>query len=230
MKELDFDQGWGRFPRELFKYQAKLKLHQYEGQILRAINCFIVGHSKYDETISVSQLVEMTGIDKRNVNSTVNSLIKKKAIEVKENRYRLLFTDDIKVIPTDDYKKIKVMWSGTEYICTDDRSHPAGAKSHPTRRTPKTLSKDSLRISPKKKENFYKKVSGKEISKLELDPWYKAIMYNEGGFSIFYIQGTIDDFPFNTRMSCWYLYQEASNVRDKEAYFSHLLRDYREEK
>ncbi len=164
MEKLDFDHGWGRHPRELYKYQAKLKLHQYEGQILRAINCFIVGHSKYDETISVSQLVEMTGIDKRNVNSTVNSLIKKKAIEVKENRYRLLFTDDIKVIPTDDYKKIKVMWSGEKYICTDDRSHPAGAKSHPTGRTPKTLSEDPLRLPPKKKK-FLPKLSEEELEK-----------------------------------------------------------------
>ena len=164
MEKLDFDQGWGRFPRELFKYQAKLKLNQYEGQILRAINCFIVGHSKYDETISVSQLVEMTGIDKRHVNSTVNSLIKKKAIEVKENRYRLLFTDDIKVTSTGDYKKIKVTWSGKEYTCTGDRSHLSGEKSHPQRRTPKTLSKDSLRLSPKKKEIF-SKLSEEEIEK-----------------------------------------------------------------
>ena len=152
MEKLDFDQGWGRFPRELFKYQAKLKLNQYESQVLRGIGFFVTGYSKRDETISVSQLVEITGIDKRNVNSIVKSLIKKKAIEVKENRYRLLFTDDIKVIPTDDYKKIKVMWSGKEYICTDDKSHLSEAKSHPQRRTPKTLSKDFLRISPKKKE------------------------------------------------------------------------------
>ena len=164
MEKLDFDHGWGRFPRELFKYQAKLKLNQYEGQILRAINCFIVGHSKYDETISVSQLVEMTGIDKRNVNSTVNSLIKKKAIEVKENRYRLLFTDDIKVTSTGDYEKIKVTWSGKEFTSTGDKSHPHRSESHPHRRTPKTLSKDSLRISPKKKEIF-SKLSEKEMEK-----------------------------------------------------------------
>ena len=175
MKKLDFDQGWGRHPRELFKYQAKLKLNQYESQILRAINFFVVGFSKRDETISVSQLVEMTGIDKRHVNSTVNSLIKKDAIKVKENRYRLLFTDDIKVIPTDDYKKIKVTstgdykkikvtWSGKEYTCTGDRSHLSGAKSHPQRRTPKTLSEDSLRLSPKKKEIF-SKLSEEEIEK-----------------------------------------------------------------
>ena len=84
-------------------------------------------------------------------------------------------------------------------------------------------------VTSPKKENFYKKLSGKEINKLEGDPWYKATMYNQGGFSIFFIQGTIDDFPFNNRMSCWYSYQEARNVRDKEAYFSKLLRDYREE-
>ncbi len=92
------------------------------------------------------------------------------------------------------------------------------------------LIKETLKDRNKRQENFYKKLSGKEINKLNLDPWYKAIMYNQGGFSIFYIQGTIDDFPYNTRMSCWYLYEEAKNVRDKEAYFSKLLRDYREEK
>ncbi|MBA7536944.1 hypothetical protein ES705_29210 [subsurface metagenome] len=164
MEKLDFDHGWGRFPRELFKYQAKLKLNQYESQVLRGIGFFVIGFSKREETISVSQLVEMTGIDKRNVNNTVNSLIKKKAIEVKENRYRLLFTDDIKVIHTDDHKKIKVMWSGTEYIHTDDRSHPHRSESHPQRRTPKTLSKDSLRLSPKKKEIFTK-LSEEELEK-----------------------------------------------------------------
>jgi len=152
MKKLGFDQGWGRFPRELFKYQAKLKLNQYESQILRAINYFVVGYSKYEETISVSQLVEITGIDKRHVNNTVNSLIKKTAIEVKKNRYRLLFTDDIKVTSTGDYKKIKVTWSGTKYICTGDFGHLSGTKSHPQRRTPKTLSKDFFKNSSPKKE------------------------------------------------------------------------------
>ncbi|MBA7567479.1 hypothetical protein ES708_09191 [subsurface metagenome] len=164
MEKLDFDHGWGRFPRELFKYQAKLKLNQYESQVLRGIGFFVTGYSKRDETISVSQLVGITGIDKRHVNSTVNSLIKKKAIEVKENRYRLLFTDDIKVTSTGDYKKIKVTWSGTKYTCTGDRSHLSEAKSHPQRRTPKTLSKDSLRLSPKKKEIF-SKLSEEEIEK-----------------------------------------------------------------
>lgn len=76
---------------------------------------------------------------------------------------------------------------------------------------------------------FYKKLSGKEIEELELDQWYRAIMYNVGKFSIFYIEGTIDDYPYNTRMSCWYKYGEAVNVRDKEAFFSHLLRNYQED-
>lgn len=81
-----------------------------------------------------------------------------------------------------------------------------------------------------RREDFYIKLSGKEIDKLEGEHWYKAIMYNAGGFSIFYIQGTIDDYSFNTRMSCWYDYQEAKNVRNKEAYFSKILRDYSEKR
>ena len=162
--EKKIDHGWGRLPRLLVRYQAQLKLNQYESQVLRGIGFFVTGYSKRDETISVSQLVEMTGIDKRHVNRTVNSLIKKKAIEVKEDRYRLLFTDDIKVTSTGDSKKIKVTWSGQEYTHTGDKSHPHRSESHPQRRTPKTLSKDSLRLSPKKKEIF-SKLSEEEIEK-----------------------------------------------------------------
>ncbi len=70
------------------------------------------------------------------------------------------------------------------------------------------------------------KFSRKEIEKLESENWYRAVMWNYGKFGMEYIERTIKKYDYRTRMSCWYLYEEAKNVGDKEAYFSKLLRDY----
>ncbi|MBA7552229.1 hypothetical protein ES705_44787 [subsurface metagenome] len=43
-------------------------------------------------------------------------------------------------------------WSGQSYTHTGDKTHPHKTKGHPQGCSPKTLSKDSLRLSPKKKE------------------------------------------------------------------------------
>ncbi len=109
------------------------------------------------------------------------------------------------------------------------RFYQKGGKKLPLKQWSNVTTLNTPTLQVNTPEVFYKKLSGKEINKLEGDPWYKAIMFNQGKFSIFYIQGTIDDFPFNTRMSCWYSYQEATNVKNKEAFFSHLLRNYQED-
>ena len=88
------------------------------------------------------------------------------------------------------------------------------------------LIKDTLKDKKKRQEDFYMELPRKEIEKLESDQWYQAVMWNYGKFGMEYIEKTIKEYDYNTRMSCWYLYQEAKNVRDKEAYFSKLLRDY----
>ncbi len=87
-----------------------------------------------------------------------------------------------------------------------------------------TLNTPTLQVNTP--EVFYMKLSRKEIEKLESERWYRAVMWNYGKFSKEYIEKTIKDYDYNTRMSCWYLYQEASNVRNKEAYFSKLLENY----
>ncbi|MBA7581172.1 hypothetical protein ES708_23074 [subsurface metagenome] len=73
------------------------------------------------------------------------------------------------------------------------------------------------------------KLSRKEIEKLESDRWYRAVMWNYGKFSKEYIEKTIKDYDYNTRMSCWYIYQDSGNIRNKEAYFSKLLENYQAE-
>jgi len=162
--EKKFDHGWGRLPRLQAKYQAQLKLNQYEGQVLRGIEYYLTGRSKRDDTISLKQLADITKIDRRNISGIVNKLVKKKAIEVKDNRYRMIFYDEVGGISTDAPFEVGGIWSGLSYIHTDDKCHPHKAKGHPQGCPPKTLSQDSLRLSPKKKEIF-SKLSEEEIEK-----------------------------------------------------------------
>ncbi|MBA7554228.1 hypothetical protein ES705_46840 [subsurface metagenome] len=77
--------------------------------------------------------------------------------------------------------------------------------------------------------NFYMELSRKEIDGLELENWYRAVMWNYGKFGMDYIEKTIKEYDYDTRMSCWYIYADSGNIRNKEAFFSHLLRNYREE-
>lgn len=162
--ERKFDHGWGRLPRLQARYQAQLKLGQYESQVLRGIEYYLTGRSKRDDTISLKQLADITKIDRRNISGIVNRLVKKKAIEVKDNRYRMIFYDEVGGISTDAPFEVGGIWSGLSYIHTDDKYHPHKAKGHPQGCSPKTLSKDSLRLSPKKKEIF-SKLSEEEMEK-----------------------------------------------------------------
>ncbi|GAI66425.1 unnamed protein product, partial [marine sediment metagenome] len=91
-----------------------------------------------------------------------------------------------------------------------------------------TLITKRKRSTPRR-EDFYIKLSRKEIEKLESENWYQAVMWNYGKFSKEYIEKTIKDYNYNVRMSCWYIYADSGNIRDKEAFFSHLLRDYQED-
>jgi len=164
MEKSDFDKGWGRLPRLLGSYRAKLKLNQYEGQVYSGIQTFLVGHSKKWDTISLTQLAEITKIDRRHISEIVKRLVKKAAIEVKDERYRLIFYDERGGTHTGAPFEIGGTWTGKEYTHTGDKCHPHKTKGHPQECPPKTLSKDFLRTSPKKKEIF-SKLSEEEIEK-----------------------------------------------------------------
>ena len=207
--------GWGQLPRELARALAGAKINGSESRVLWAMVYKTIAFNKSNDGIPWFQLEELTGIDQWHLGRSINSLLKKGIIFRKGNIFGVQL----------DFSK----WETPPKQVVKDKTPPDQGELPPDQGElpPKRVdSRDLSKRTNQDRENFYKKLSGKEINKLEGDPWYKATMYNQGGFSIFYIQGTIDDFPFNTRMSCWYSYQEAKNVRDKEAYFSKLLRDY----
>jgi DNA-binding MarR family transcriptional regulator len=173
--EKKIDHGWGRLPRLLARYRAKLKLSQYEGQVYSGIQDFLTGHSRKWDTISLTQLADITKIDRRHISDIVKRLVKKKAIEVKENRYRLIFYEEIGGTSTSAPFEIGDTWTGKEYTkgaplqdqgapTQVTKGHLSKTKGHPHRCPPKTLSKDLLRFPPKK-EKIFTKLSEEEIEK-----------------------------------------------------------------
>lgn len=219
MKELEIDGYFTIVENEILDLLLILKLTKRQIKTMLAAVRLLNGFNKKKDKIPLSQFSKVMRMGKGHCSKTVNELIEMRMLCKKEG--------DICI--NKDFKQ----WEGVTDLVTL-KGLPIWVKKvtvlgnkkvtnlDPSKDTPKTLSKQ--------RGDHFVKLSGKEIDKLEGDPWYKAVMYNAGGFSIFYIQGTVDDYPFNTRMSCWYLYEEAKNVRDKEAYFSKLLRDYYEKK
>ena len=114
--------GWGQLPRSLAKALAETDLSKNEGKLLWAIVYKTIAFNKLEDKIPQKQLVNLTGIEKRNMNRTVNSLLKKGVIFRKGNIYgveldfykweksSLLMTNEKviategKVIATDDKK------------------------------------------------------------------------------------------------------------------------------
>jgi phage replication O-like protein O len=203
---------------EILDFLPLIGLSKRELEFMIVAVRLLNGFDKEKDRIPLSQFQKLTGVSKNNGSITVKKLIKKKMLYKNEGRIGINrdFSQWEGVLNLRTHKGFSV-WTQKVLNSYDKKVLSLGT------------SKETLKETIQTKENFYKKLSEKEIDKLEGDHWYKAIMYNHGGFSIFYIQGTIDDFPFNTRMGCWYLYEEAKNIRDKEAYFSKLLREYQED-
>ena len=177
------------------------------------------GYGDYKVKITRSRISDLTGILEVNISRTERKLKKRNIIVV--NSKNKGFNPNII-----EWEKVSVSIPFEKVSVPIQKGIDKADKKGITNDT--LITKKKIRSS--KKENFYKKLSSQEIDKLEGDPWYKAIMYNQGKFSISYIEGTMDKYIFNTRMSCWYKYTGARNVISKEPYFSKLLDDFCEER
>jgi|AntAceMinimDraft_9_1070365.scaffolds.fasta_scaffold82788_2 phage replication O-like protein O len=170
------------------------------------------GFGKYEDRISRSQFALKTGVLEVHVSRTEKRLKDKNIIfaNSKTKGFNL---------NTDQWEKVPGMVPFQKV----PELVPEGTNQADKKGTSIGTYKETTKKLPTKKEKFYTKLSGKEIDLLELDPWYKAIMWNIGKFSIEYIEGTIKEHSYATRMTCWYQFVEAKNIREKEPYFSRLL-------
>ncbi|GAI64333.1 unnamed protein product [marine sediment metagenome] len=79
--------GWGRLPRAIARALASGNLNWYEGNLMWAIVYKTIAFNKEEDKIPKSQMVELTGINKRHLSRTINSLLKKGVIFRRGNVY-----------------------------------------------------------------------------------------------------------------------------------------------
>ena len=211
-------EGWGQLPRAIARALAGVNLSKNEGKVVWAIVYKTIAFNKLEDKIPQSQLVDLTGIDQRNLFRTVNSLLKKGVIFRRGSIYGVeLDFSKWENTPVEVYSK-KYTSSGGKYTSSGVKNTPVAVDS-----------RDLSKRTNQDRGDFYMKLSRKEIEGLESDQWYQAVMWNYGKFGMEYIEKTMKDYDYNTRMSCWYIYADSGNIRNKEAFFSHLLRNYQEE-
>ncbi|MBA7585423.1 hypothetical protein ES708_27402 [subsurface metagenome] len=69
--------GWGRLPRAIARALASGNLNWYEGNLMWAIVYKTIAFNKEEDKIPKSQMTDLTGINKRHLSRTINSLLKK---------------------------------------------------------------------------------------------------------------------------------------------------------
>ncbi len=210
--------GWGRLQRILSKVMARTDLSKNEGKVFWAIVYKTIAFNKLEDKIPQSQLVDLTGIDQRNLFRTVNSLLKKGVIFRRGSIYGV-------ELDFSKRKNTSVVMYNKKYISSEEKYISSDVKNTSVA----TDSRDLSKRTNQDRGNFYMELSRKEIEGLELENWYRAVMWNYGKFGMEYIEKTIKEYDYDTRMSCWYIYADSGNIRNKEAFFSHLLRNYQED-
>lgn len=142
--------GWGQLPRSLAKVLAGKKFKNYEWKLLWAVVYKTIAFNKLEDKIPQSQLVALTGIDKRHMNRTVNSLIKKGVIFRRGNIYG---------VEPDFYKweksplqvtNEKVTSTGGKVTSTGDKKSPHEADSRDLSK--RAFQERALSASQKEKE------------------------------------------------------------------------------
>lgn len=106
-------EGWGQLPRAIARALASGNLNCYEGNLMWAIVYKTIAFNKEEDKIPKEQLVSLTGIHRRHLKRTVNSLLKKGVIIKKDNVYGVQrdFTK-WENVPNQVYKEKKVPIQG----------------------------------------------------------------------------------------------------------------------
>ncbi|MBA7549042.1 hypothetical protein ES705_41513 [subsurface metagenome] len=197
---------------------AKTDLSKRESKYAWALFRQTLGYGEYKDKISRFKMASSTGICETHISNTQKRLKERNIIKVngKLKGFNL---------NTDEWEKVPLLVPFEKVPLLVQKGTATGNKKGTATGT---LITNLLNKTPRR-EDFYMELSRKEIEGLDLENWYQAVMWNYGKFGMEYIEKTIKDYNYNTRMSCWYIYADSGNIRNKEAFFSHLLRNYQEE-
>jgi len=74
------DEGWGKLKRGTAKALARVPMGCNESRVVNAIIYKTICFNKISDIIPLSQLEDLTGLDRRNMKRSINSLLKKGVI------------------------------------------------------------------------------------------------------------------------------------------------------
>ena len=79
------DEGWGKLKRGTAKALARVNMGCNEFRVINAIMYKTICFNKTSDIIPLSQLEDLTGIERRNMKRAINSLLRKKIIWRKDS-------------------------------------------------------------------------------------------------------------------------------------------------
>jgi phage replication O-like protein O len=186
---------------------AKTDLSINQGKYCFALFRKTFGYGKYADRISRLQFKGLTGILEVNISRVRRELKVRNIIHKKGEIEGFNLNTDLWVTVSGSILLVTVSGSIPNSISQAEDSS-IGADTY------KELTKNST----KKGGVGLKKLSYKEAEKLEGKTWLKQVMWQRSNFSIKFIDEIFGMYDFMTCYNAYIAFQEAHNVRKKEAW------------
>ncbi|MBA7585486.1 hypothetical protein ES708_27469 [subsurface metagenome] len=201
-----------RHPNNVLEAVNRLKYGDYERRVMGAIIRKRYGWEYPKNFVNEGLIIKMTRILQPHVSRALKGLMKKGNI-YRNGKYYFIEEDltKWKNIPQEVYNEI-IPQEVSKYTS-------GGMKNIPQEVSTKKRKKNL----PKKGGVGLKKLGIKEVEKLEGKKWLRQVMWQRGNFTENFIDKIFKIYSFMQCYDTYIAYQEAHNVRDKEAWFSAKL-------
>ena len=208
-----------RYPNNVLEAVNRLKYGDYERRVMGAIIRKRYGWEYPKNFVNEALIIKMTGILQPNVSRALKGLMKKGNI-YRNGKYYFIEEDltKWKNISQEIYKHIS---GDIKNISQEIYKHISGDIKNISQ---EIYTKERKKNLPKKGGVGLKKLSYKEAEKLEGKKWLRQVMWQRGNFTENFIDKIFKIYSFMQCYDTYIAYQEAHNVRDKEAWFSAKLR------
>ncbi len=204
-----------RFQNRILEELGRTNLSQNEGKYCWRLYRETFAYGELKAKIFRDRISDLTGISGTHVSDVERRLKERNIIIVssKNKGFNLDITKWEKVQLSGHFKKVQL---------PGQKGPGRAEKKGPAIRTLLTKKKENS----KKGGLGLKKLSYKETDKLEGKMWLKQVMWQRWNFRIRFIDEIFKIYTFTQCYDTMIAYEEASNVRDKEAWFlARLKRD-----
>ncbi len=206
--------------KEFYEFQNKVMenlrdtyLSTNEGKYCWTLFRETCGYGEYNAKILGSKISELTRISETHV-SDVERRLKERNIIIVSGKDKGFNPDIAK------WEKFQVSGTFKKFQVSGRKVPGIGKKKFQVSGSPLSTKERKLQEGGV----GLKKLSYKEVDKLEGKKWLRQAMWQRGAFSIKFIDEIFEIYSFMQCYDTYTAYQDAHNVRDKEAWFLAKLR------